>query len=344
MGKTEAAKGEIASHDHPLGGIYDSSDPNVIERQTLLMKIAGFDGMLVDWYGDRDRFDYLPNHRVTQRLFDAAGKVGLSFAVVYEDQTVPNLISGGLFKKEDAIAEGKALFARAEKAWFRSPIYQRLGGKPLVMVFGPQFYGEADWSTILPKDAAFYTLHHRRGPRADGAFDWPLPQDGDAASWTRRDEIRKSNDVLIPVAYPRFHDFYKAAGVSSGYGVIEDRDGATYQRTLDDALSRKPPMVQVATWNDWGEGTQIEPSTEFGYRDLETTQRERRKLDPKFAFNADDLRLPMRLFGLRKGKADPRRLDEVSTDLRKGRTAAARKLLDGFSAHTMASAGVTSKR
>jgi len=26
-------------------------------------------------------------------------------------------------------------------------------------------------------------------------------------------------------------------------------------------------MVQIATWNDWGEGTGIEPTAEFGYRD-----------------------------------------------------------------------------
>lgn len=32
-------------------------------------------------------------------------------------------------------------------------------------------------------------------------------------------------------------------------------------------------MVQIATWNDWGEGTGIEPTVEFGNRDLLTIQR-----------------------------------------------------------------------
>jgi hypothetical protein len=31
----------------------------------------------------------------------------------------------------------------------------------------------------------------------------------------------------------------------------------------------KPSIIQIATWNDWGEGTVVEPSREFGYRDLE---------------------------------------------------------------------------
>lgn len=319
MGKTDAAKGELASHYRPLGGAYDSGDPDVIERQTLLMKIAGFDGMLVDWYGDRDRYDYLPNHRATQKLFEGAKKTGLSFALVYEDQTVPNLISGGVFKKEDAAAEGKALFERAQKAWFRSPTYQKVDGKPLLMVFGPQYYPEEAWGKMLPQ-ASFYTLHHRRAG-AIGAYDWPLP----GPDWEKRRAEIKAD---IPVAFPRFHDYYKAAGVSTGYGEIPDAEGRTYERTLDEALGRGASVVQVATWNDWGEGTQIEPSVEFGYRDLETTQRLRRKVDPKFAFTPADLRLPMRLYELRKRGADRKRLDAAAKALAAGRVAAARKALE----------------
>ena len=320
MGKTEASKGELASHFHPVGGAYDSSDPDVIERQSLLMKIAGFDGMLVDWYGDRDRYDYLPNHRVTQKLFEACGKTGLSFALVYEDQTVPNLISGGVFKKEDAVAEGKALFARAARAWFGSPVYQKVDGKPLLMVFGPQYYREDAWAGMLPS-VSFYTLHHRRAS-AVGAYDWPLPQGGDADSWTRRAEL--AHGIAIPVAYPRFQDFYKAAGIGPGYGQIDDAGGKTYERTLSDAIGRGSAIVQVATWNDWGEGTQIEPSTEFGNRDLETTQRARRKIDPSFKFAVADLELPYRLFSLRKRGVDAHRLDAVAQALGDGQPALAR--------------------
>lgn len=59
-------------------------------------------------------------------------------------------------------------------------------------------------------------------------------------------------------------------------------------------------MVQIATWNDWGEGTQIEPSVEFGYRDLETTQRLRRALNPALRYTPEYLRLPVALYALQK--------------------------------------------
>jgi hypothetical protein len=317
MGKVDPSKGDLATHYRPLIGPYDSGDPDVIEFQTLLIKLAGFDGMLVDWYGDRDRYDYLPNHRNTEKLFEGAKRTGLSFALVYEDQTVPNLISGGVFKQEDAVSEGKALLSRAAKAWFGSKTYQQVNGKPLLMVFGPQFYKEADWATILPPRVAFYTLHHKRGSAAIGAYDWPLPGE----NWkTGREEIAKANANLIPVAFPRFEDFYKQAGVGPGYGKIPDDGGRTYENTLAEAIGTGASVVQVATWNDWGEGTQIEPSKEFGYRDLETTQRHRKRIDPSFRFTQTDLRLPIRLYGLRKKSSDKARLDRVARSLTKGDT------------------------
>ena len=105
----------------------------------------------------------------------------------------------------------------------------------------------------------------------------------------------------MPVAFPRFHDIYREAKVHESWGRIDDQGGKTFEDTLDRALRSKSPMVQIATWNDWGEGTIIEPSLEFGYRDLEVIQRLRRQhVEPGFSPRADDLHLPLRLYELRK--------------------------------------------
>lgn len=328
MGKTDAAKGELASWYRPLGGAYDSSDPAIVERQALQMKIAGFDGMLVDWYGDRNYVDYGPLDRATGRLFDAARRARISFALVYEDQTVPKLIAAGAFRKDKAEAEGRALFARTSRRWFGSPTYQKIGGKPLLLVFGPQYYPDAAWPRILPS-TAFYTLHSRRAGAA-GAYDWPLPgPPGEPSNWeARRREMASS--VAIPVAFPRFRDYYAAAGAGPGYAEIPDDEGRTFERTLREATASGAPLAQVATWNDWGEGTQIEPSEEFGYRDLEAVQRRRRELDPAFPYASDDLRLPMRLFRLRREKRDRRRLDRAAAALAARRPAEARAILSAL--------------
>ena len=114
------------------------------------------------------------------------------------------------------------------------------------------------------------------------------------------------------------------------YGRVDDRDGQTFRKLFDRALNSKAPIVQIATWNDWGEGTSIEPSHEFGYRDLEVVQAARRRLDSRFAAQPDDLRLPHELLNLRRKAShagSTRKGDEIAARLAQGQYQAARKLL-----------------
>ncbi|HXU78584.1 MAG TPA: hypothetical protein VN794_18555, partial [Methylomirabilota bacterium] len=53
-----AGQHQIASWYYPLIGPYDSSDPAVLEYHVLLMKLAGVEGVIVDWYGSADFLDY----------------------------------------------------------------------------------------------------------------------------------------------------------------------------------------------------------------------------------------------------------------------------------------------
>jgi len=297
---------EAASHFRPLLGLYDSSDPDVLECQVQQMKLAGIDGVIIDWYGTDEYWDYGTLHNNTQQLTAVIKKAGLHFAIMYEDATVSNLIAGKQFPASEAVAHGQSVLQWVQNHWFSDPAYLTLGSDPVFLVFGPQYYQEDQWKQIftpLAHPPAFFTELVRHDP-ADGAFDWPLPQGGSAQSF--RDnasfyERAKSWPQMIAGAWPRFQDVYGEAGTQASYPVIDDRQGRTYSETLEMALKSKAPIIQLITWNDWGEGTMIEPSAEFGYRDLETTQRLRRQyLDPKFLATAADLRLPMTLYELRK--------------------------------------------
>ena len=112
-------------------------------------------------------------------------------------------------------------------------------------------------------------------------------------------------DLIVGSAFPGFHDIYGEAGYRSSYGIINPQDGDTLRSTLNIALQNHAAIVQLVTWNDYGEGTIIEPTVEFGYQYLEIVQDTQRTLSgADFAFAADDLRLPLRLFHLRKAYAN----------------------------------------
>lgn len=66
------------------------------------------------------------------------------------------------------------------------------------------------------------------------------------------------------VAYPGFHDFYPDGGWEPSYFYIAHDGTNTFRRTLERGVASDVPMIQIGTWNDYGEGTMIEPTREFG--------------------------------------------------------------------------------
>ncbi len=331
---------EAASLFAPLIGLYDSNDPDTLECHVLLMKLSGIDGVIIDWYGNDDFLDYGVIHRNTRHLIGFVKKAGLRYAIMYEDQTVPKLLAAKRIPGDETIAHGQRILRWMQSNWFNDPAYLFVNERPVFMVFGSGNYTGEQWDRIfsgITPAPYFFTESDRRAP-AIGGFGWPQPAGGTTKAIEEQDRFysaAKTWTDFVPAAFPRFDDIYAQAGVHASWGHIDDQDGKMYSQTLERALKSTAPLIQLVTWNDWGEGTMIEPSVEYGYRDLETTQRLRRKyVEPKFAYTPADLTLPIRLYRLRKkhgsDPASAAKLNEVAQHLFAGRTDAARKLLTGF--------------
>lgn len=303
---------QIASQFYPLTGPYDSDDKNILEYQTLLMKIAGIDGVLADWYGMENYNDYGIINESTKKLFSAVQKSKLSFGIVYEDQTVKNLVAGGKVSASGTLEYGKTVMKYLQDTWFNQGEYLKLNNRPLLMVFGPQYFKLAsDWSTMftgLRVAPMFYTEDNMLGTVSAGAYPWPpmgrsvggiLSQSSlndylnqfykKAASWSN----------VVTSAFPGFYDIYKDAGVGESYGYLDPLNGETFKSTLNQAIQHKPDVMQLVTWNDYGEGTIIEPTSEFGNQYLEIVQTAKVSLDPSFVFKKEDLLMPMRIYKAR---------------------------------------------
>ena len=341
---------EIASHYHPLIGPYDSRDPDVLEYHALLMKVAGVSGVAVDWYGTSSLYDYPLLDAATSRLFDEVGQTGLRFAVVYEDASLRALVDAGRIRADQTVQQARTDMAAVRDRWAGDARYYTRGGQPVVLNFGPQVLRtSAEWTSVLsvfPTPPLFVTEDQRLAPVGAGAFPWPpmwasvngtltparLAQYldefyGRAASWP----------LAVGGAFTGFHDIYQQAGVRASYGYLDDRGGQTLAETLRRAVASGAPVVQVATWNDFGEGTMVEPTRERGYRDLETVQAAVRAWRT-LPYAAADLALPVRLYTLRKqpgtNPATTARLDDAAARLASGDPAGARAILDALAPTT----------
>ncbi len=334
---------ELATHDPPLIGPYDSGDPDALECHVLLMKLAGIDGVIIDWYGIRDFHDYAAIHRNSLKLVSQIQKAGLRFAVCYEDRSISEMLNGGALKKDQDIQHARETLQWLEKNWFTNDAYLKIDERPALLVFGPLHFKKTHWNRILSGLSSRPMLHAlphlSRSSGADGAFGWPPVHGGKKiapATWQKylRDLYDRGNkgESIIATAFPGFHDIYREAGLHDSYGYLDPQGGKTLRKTLDLAWKSSSKLVQAATWNDFGEGTMVEPTRSLGYQYLETIQaRMKQHHGKKFTFKPEDLRLPVRLYQLRRKAAGDKNakehLDRVSSLLFASRLEAAGALL-----------------
>jgi ricin-type beta-trefoil lectin protein/glycosyl hydrolase family 99 len=321
-------KRDIASHYYPSVGPYDSGDPDLVEYHVLLMKYAGIKGAIADWYGMDNYLDYGAVHHNTGMLFDALKKAGLSLILCYEDQSIKHMVEGGVVSAGNAVAKGQGVMNWLDQNWFKDASYVHENGKPLLLDFGPQYFSTAQWNQVFSgtqTQPSFVTLDQTVSP-ANGFFFWPMPQAGEAGD--RQSLLNLLPQTKIPAAYPRFDDFYAQAGVGPSYGYINDRGGAQFAETLSLAFGAHPAFIQLATWNDWGEGTGIEPTAQYGVRDLQKTQDLVRANGwAGLPWSAADLQLPITLYNARKAGKNKASLDAAAAALYAGNPASAKSIL-----------------
>lgn len=342
---------QIASWYYPLIGPYDSADPAVLEYHVLLMKLAGIDGVIVDWYGPDDFDDYGVNNQRTLALFKYTRKAGLKFSLCYEDRTIQEEVKRNYITAGAALQHAQQAMLYAQANFFADPSFLRIGNAPVLLNFGPQYFkNNSDWVTIFSvlnanNTPSFFTEDNRLAV-GEGAFNWPpmwLSGGGtnvltaaqlqgyladferSACGWPK----------FISSAFPRFHDIYAQAGAGTSFGYLDDAGGRTLTATLTRALTNNSAVAQVVTWNDFGEGTVVEPTTQYGYRDLGIIQDLRRQyLDPGFPYRTNDLATAWRFYNRRKqsGKspAVTEELDRIFTNIISGNLPIANSRLAGL--------------
>lgn len=266
---------DIASHYYPLIGPYDSGDPDVIDYHMLLMKYCGIDGVLIDWYGSHNVLDYGSNLQNTNDAIEGIKRTGLTFGLVYEDFTTEE-VSRRKSITEIVAAQQDMQYARSQ--YWSAPEYIKVNSKPLLLTFGPRFFkAPSQWTEIMQSVnpvPAIYPLWyhgHRTGPEnTSGEFAW-VDFNSNLEDLNHFYTTPLAG-TKIGSAYAGFHDFYQQGGWGDSYGFVDHANGFTLEKTLYRFSATSLQTIQLVTWNDFGEGTMLEPTVEFEYLFLEKIQ------------------------------------------------------------------------
>ena len=269
---------EIASYFNPLIGPYSSSDPDLHEYHFLLMKLSGIDGVIFDWYGSRNILDYGLIKNATESFISKLENIDLDFSIMYEDR-VAYMEEGNT--PNDPILRAKDDFNYIKNVYFESVNYLEFNSSKLIPIFGPHYItDENDWNTIYEvfddNEASLISLWGLKDNLGDhfaGEFLWVAP-DHLAAQDYYYATFADNNTITIGSTYPGFNSFYAEGGWSDGINdwVLPNNDGLTFVETLNNSSFESADFIQIVTWNDFGEGTIIEPTTQFGFTYLTMLQ------------------------------------------------------------------------
>uniref|UniRef100_UPI0040473407 hypothetical protein n=1 Tax=Algoriphagus sp. TaxID=1872435 RepID=UPI0040473407 len=266
---------EIASFFYPLIGPYHSGDPAVIEYHLLLMKYSGVDAVVIDWYGIKDIYDYKINFDNSDKFIKKTSEIGLDFGIVYEPYTT-SIIEKELGLNKSVVAIEDLIFLK--KNYFYLSNYLKINGQTSLLIFGNNFSGD-EWNTIFKNSDVFpMTYFLQFLTKTDNLFDI-IPTPGEFFWVNQSDTLgqyywRKNfNGSKIGAAYPGFKDYYYQGGwIKNHLNWSIDVNLKTLKDRLMAIKSMDSKLVQIQTFNDFGEGTMMEPTFEFGFSFLNELQ------------------------------------------------------------------------
>ena len=304
----ENGRRDIASVYYPKIGPYDGRDPSVLEYHLLTAKAAGIEGFIADWYGPDTYSD-----QVFSAMVKAAERYGMKVAICLEEKSFfPGYAP--VKTRADVQAEMKRQMQYVLNTHVQSPAYLQHRGSPVFLVFNG--YGETavGVQTLSPQELSevlsaftnpavlFLRLYY--DPNFDGmglgSYLWCTEAKSRKHYYGTSGAARDENRIVFTmgVANPGFDDS-GVNGWGNGPRFTDRRGTGEYEDNWNDALHFQPDAVQIATWNDFEEGTTIEPSEEYGFSFLDLTEEFVGKFRGR-PVQLSDNALPLRLYRLRQ--------------------------------------------
>ena len=244
---------------------YTSDDPAQIQRQVSDALSRGISGFILDWYGP---YNAMPNSTLLRLKAEAESRSGaFTFAVTYDGGALSACHStAGCDLTQQAISDLKWAYQNAEQ----SPAYMRISGRPVVMFFAPDRYGTLNWSLIqssIPGNPLF--IFQNNGgfshSASSGSFSWIQINTSNANDWSQAYlDSFYSTALTYPAEFPYltgykgFNDSLASWGANR---VMNQNCGQTWLNTLHETAkftSNSAAGVQLVTWNDYEEGSEIE--------------------------------------------------------------------------------------
>jgi len=267
--------------DVPAPGAYNSDDPGVIQRHVAQAQQACLDGFAVHWFGPQEgrttgNFD---------QLLAASAGTNLRHAIVIITNSLPGVSEQAII---DAVNHVLA-------NWGQHPNYLRLGGRPVILFtdmprpWGSEAAALGGWTRIRqaadPNHNAIWMaegLVTTYNPLFDGLYVYRIDHRDYPQSWLKQPRwanalraVERRGNLPLGGLYfadtiaPGFDDTRSANAASDLRAPAppfarDRRNGGYYADTYSVIPQTNGDFLLVKSFNEWIEGTEIEPGASYG--------------------------------------------------------------------------------
>ena len=258
---------DIGANFYPQLGCYSSNDEKILETHMQELNRANVSVISISWWGIGTFED-----KTIPRILDAANRYSIKVNIHIEPIGT---------KTADVIRE--SIIYCIDKYGSHPAFYRdsRYGNRPLFYVFLPNMKYPEDWAELLKpggsktirgtKYDALVINHWAYGRDQgqkiidsgfDGFYTYFVSDQTSTANpdrWRELAEYARENNLLfIPCVGPGYDDTRIRRG---NQNLIKERDGSRYyDKMFQAAIDVKPQFIAITSFNEWHEGTMIEPA------------------------------------------------------------------------------------
>lgn len=221
---------------HPTLGYYNSSDDALIDQQISLARNAHLQAFITSWWGQGTLTD-----QAIQHIVPHANVVDPTFrwAIYYEAEGQGNPTTAQITSDLTYL---NPLFA--------NPNYLRINNKPVVFVYADGTDASGMAVRWAPLNANYFTVlkvypNYKTDPNQPGGWHQYAPA--------------VAIDSQLPYSVSVSPGFFKSGEVSPRLA----RNITTFNTNVQTMVAAHPQFELITTWNEWGEGSSVEPASEF---------------------------------------------------------------------------------
>ena len=269
-------KGEIGANYLPLGGLYSSADPVVVDRHMRDIRNMGIGVLVLTWWG-RDAAD----EQGVPGQSDSVSSLIMDTAAMYELAVIFHIEP---YKGRDALSVREDIMYLTDTYGDHPAFYRdgRRGNLPVFYIYDSYLTPSNQWERVL-KATGSRTL--RGDPKYNSVVIGLYVNAGDerklasagfdgfytyfaADRFTYGSTISNWKAIAAAAAQysllfiPCFGPGYVDTKVRPWNGATtrSRASGEYYDRAFSTALEVRAPILGITSYNEWHEGTQLEPA------------------------------------------------------------------------------------